>query len=503
MLLEYDILRHDQSNRIFPAPRGHPLQQRTCPYPHRSRRKYFYFDMFIRMVMKRFSVVLAFLLMVSPMVSPVGAQDKALAPTPPMGWNSWDAYGATINESQFRANTVVLAAQLKEFGWQYVVIDEGWYLQNPENVSMPEALRYTLNLRGQYEPAPNRFPSSASGSGFKPLSDVVHDDGLRFGIHIIRGIPKKTVLANTRIGKTYYRASAAADTSDTCSWNPDNFGVKANAAGQAWYDALMKQYASWGVDYIKVDCISHPYKSAEIRMIHRAIEQSGRPMVLSLSPGPTPLEHATEVAKNAQAWRISDDVWDHWDKDPEMPWSQSIKGQFPILAQWAEHVRPGSWPDADMLPIGQLRPNPGEGKPRNSRLTEDEQRTMITLWAIARSPLFIGGNLTQMDDALTSLLTNQAVIDMARYSTNSTMSTTDGDLVTWTSQSIKADKRYLAIFNLGDTPMHVDKTFAEYGYIDRAQYKVRDLWQRKELGALNSFQVDLPPHGSVVYSLHD
>jgi hypothetical protein len=482
MLLEYDILRHDQSNRIFPAPRGHPLEQRTSPGLRRAGRKYFVFDMFIRMVMQRFHVVLAFLLMVSP----VSAQDKALAPTPPMGWNSWDAYGPTVNESQFRANMVVLAAQLKEFGWQYVVIDEGWYLQNPENVSMPETLRYTLNPRGQYEPAPNRFPSAAS-SGFKPLSDAAHQDGLKFGIHILRGIPKKTVLANTRIGVTRYRASMAADTTDTCSWNPDNFGVKANLAGQAWYDALMKQYASWGVDYIKVDCISHPYKSAEIRMIHKAIEQSGRPMVLSLSPGPTPLEDAAEVAKNAQMWRISDDVWDHWDKDPENTWSQSVKGQFPILAQWAEHARPGSWPDADMLPLGQLRPNPGEGKPRASRLTEEEQRTMITLWAIARSPLFIGGNLTQMDDALKSLLTNQGVIDMARYSTNSTMSATDGDLVTWTSQSIKADKRYLAVFNLGDTPMRVAKTFAEFGYIDHAQYKVRDLWQRKELGVLNFF----------------
>ncbi len=437
------------------------------------------------------------------MISSAGAEDKALAPTPPMGWNSWDAYGLTVNESQFRANMVVLAAQLKEFGWQYVVVDEGWYLQNPENASMPQALRYTINLRGQYEPAPNRFPSSASGGGFKPISDAVHDDGLKFGLHIIRGIPKKTVFANSHIGTTRYRASAAADTTDVCSWNPDNFGVKANFAGQAWYDALIKQYASWGVDYLKVDCIANPYKSAEIRMIHKAIERSGRPIVLSLSPGPTSLEHATEVAKNAQLWRISNDVWDHWEKDPQKEWSQSVKGQFPVLADWAEHVRPGSWPDADMLPIGQLRPNPGDGKPRASKLTEDEQRTMISLWAVSRSPLFIGGNLTQMDDALKSLLTNPAILEMDQSSTNSNQNNAQADLVTWTSQSVKGDKRYLAVFNLSDAPMHIDKTLAEFGYIDRAQYKVRDLWQRRELGLLNSFQVDLPPHGSVVYCLHD
>ncbi len=237
-------------------------------------------------------------------VAQMGAEDK-LAATPPMGWNSWDSYGLTVNETQFRANMVVMAAQLKEFGWQYVVVDEGWYLENPELTAMPERLRYTVNARGQYEPAVNRFPSAKSGEGFKPLSDAVHENGLKFGIHILRGIPKQTVLGNVRIGKTKYRAGLAADTTDKCPWNPDNFGVKANAAGQAWYDALMKQYASWGVDYIKVDCIaSHPYKGAEIAMIHKAIGRSGRAMVLSLSPGPAALENAEEVGKNAQMWRI-------------------------------------------------------------------------------------------------------------------------------------------------------------------------------------------------------
>lgn len=198
--------------------------------------------MLIRMGMKRVCAAAVLLLAVLQ----VRGQEKTLAPTPPMGWNSWDSYGLTVNEAEFRANMVVMAAQLKEFGWQYVVVDEGWYLENPELATMPEALRYTINARGQYEPAANRFPTSEFGGGFKPLSDAVHKDGLKFGIHIIRGIPKKTVLADTRIGSMHVRASIAADTTDVCPWNPDNFGVKANAAGQAWYDALMKQYAGWG-----------------------------------------------------------------------------------------------------------------------------------------------------------------------------------------------------------------------------------------------------------------
>jgi hypothetical protein len=265
----------------------------------------------------------------------------------------------------------------------------------------------------------------------------------------------------------------------------------------------MKQYAGWGVDYIKVDCIaSHPYKEGEIRMIHKAIAKSGRAMVLSLSPGPTALENAEEVGKNAQLWRISDDVWDYWEKPTGKSWPQSVKGQFPVIASWSKYARAGTWPDADMLPIGMLVPTPGEGKPRASRLTEDEQRTMITLWAMARSPLFIGGNLTQMDDTMKSLLTNPGVIEVDQHSTGGHLLGQDGNVVAWVAVSENRSRNYLALFNVGDAPVHVDKTFAEYGFIDRAEYKVRDLWMRKELGALNAVTVDLPAHGSVMYSLH-
>jgi hypothetical protein len=438
----------------------------------------------------------------SMMILPVLAQDKGLAPTPPMGWNSWDSYGLTVTEAQFRANVEVLAAQLKEFGWQYVVVDEGWYLENPETADVPGNLRYTMNAKGQYEPAVNRFPSAKDGVGFKGLSDVVHGDGLKFGIHIIRGIPKKTVMANMRIGTTKFRAAAAAETTDVCPWNPDNFGVKDGAAGQAWYDALMKQYASWGVDYIKVDCIaSHPYRGDEIRMIHKAIGRSGREMVLSLSPGPTSLIHAEEVGKNAQMWRISNDVWDVWKSDKDFP--QSVMGQFTLLPVWAKYARAGNWPDADMLPMGQLRPAPGEGRARASRLTEDEQRTMVTLWAMARSPLFIGGNLTQMDDAMKVLLTNPGVIALDQHSVNGHPLEVDGDVVAWTAESTTDDARYLAVFNLGDTTVHIDKAFSQYGFVGRAEYRVRDVWQRKEMGLLNAFTVDLVPHGVVLLSLRE
>ncbi len=455
--------------------------------------------MFISMGMKPLR---AAVLVLSLVAASAAQQNPALAPTPPMGWNSWDSYGLTVTEEQFRQNMIVLSAQLKEFGWQYVVVDEGWYLTNPEDAATPENLDYTVNPHGQYEPAPNRFPSAKDGAGFKPLADAVHKEGLKFGIHIIRGIPKQTFMANARIGRTRFRAAAATDPTDVCPWNPDNFGVKPNLAGQAWYDALIQQYANWGVDYLKVDCIaSHPYKAAEIKMIHKAILRSGRPIVLSLSPGPTALANAAEVAANAQLWRISHDVWDHWD-DTSQPSenTQTVKGQFPLLASWAKYARPGNWPDADMLPIGELGPAPGDGKSRSTRLTEDEQRTMITLWCIARSPLFLGANLTGMDGFTKSLLTDPGVIAVDQNSINNQFAAQDGDVVAWTANSSTGPSAYLALFNLSDTPVHVDSAYASYG-LPNTIYTMRDIWQRKELGRHAGISVDLPAHGSILFEL--
>jgi hypothetical protein len=428
------------------------------------------------------------------------AQQKVLAPTPPMGWNSWDSYGLTVNESQFRANVDVLTKRLKGAGYQYAVVDEGWYLANPEDARKPETLQYRMDGNGRYEPALNRFTTAAGQAGFKPIADAVHSQGLRFGIHIIRGIPKKAVSGTLPIANSAFHAADAADTADTCPWNPDNFGVKDNAAGQAWYDSLMKQYASWGVDYIKVDCIaSHPYKGDEIRMIHRAIAKTGRPIVLSLSPGPAPLEQAVELGQNAQLWRISDDVWDLWQREPGKHFPQGVKNQFAVIASWAKYVRPGNWPDADMLPLGTLGPVPGNGKPRTTRLTHDEQRTMVTLWSIARSPLFFGGNLTKLDDWTAALITNPTVIAMDQRGHNQRLAAQDGDVIAWTTQV--NDRTFLAIFNVGDSPAAVKTGFAHYG-LAAGTYSARDVWDSKDLGHSAEINKSVAPHGVLLLQLH-
>ncbi|HEV2710482.1 MAG TPA: glycoside hydrolase family 27 protein [Edaphobacter sp.] len=438
--------------------------------------------------------------MLAALMQPSGvAQQKPLAPTPPMGWNSWDSYGLTVTEAQFRANVDALTRRLKSAGYQYAVIDEGWYLANPEDAAKPETLKYRIDANGRYEPALNRFATAKGNAGFKPVADYVHSQGLKFGIHIIRGITKKTVAANLPIADSGFHAVDAADTTDKCPWNPDNFGVKDNAAGQAWYDSLMKQYAGWGVDYIKVDCIaSHPYKGDEIRMIHRAIAKTGRPIVLSLSPGPALLEQAVELGQNAQVWRISDDVWDFWKKDEGKKFPQSVKDQFAVIASWAKYVKPGNWPDADMLPLGKLGPVPGDGKPRATRLTHDEQRTMVTLWSIARSPLFFGGNLTQLDDWTAALVTNPAVIAMDQQGHDQRLAGQDGNVIAWTSKA--GGKQYLALFNIGDSAATVKATFAKYG-LPSGKYSAKDVWGKKDLGSVAEVSATVAPHGVLLLEL--
>jgi alpha-galactosidase len=429
-------------------------------------------------------------------------QQKVLAPTPPMGWNSWDSYGLTIDETQFKANVDVMAKRLKAAGYQYAVVDEGWYLLNPQK-KKDETFAYRMDSNGRYKPALNRFASAKGDAGFRPVSDYVHAQGLKFGIHIIRGIPKEAVGTNVAIAGSSFHAQDAAVTSDTCPWNPDNFGVKDDAAGQAWYDSLMKQYAAWRVDYIKVDCIaSHPYKGDEIRMIHRAIVKTGRAMVLSLSPGPSPLEKAEELAANAQMWRICDDVWDLWTNDKA--WPLSLKSQFATIASWQKYVKPGTWPDADMLPVGTLGPVPGWGSPRKTRLTADEQRTLLTLWAIARSPLFVGANLTELDDWTAALLTNKDVIEMNQKGRNQRLVNREGDLVLWASDG-GTGQHFLALFNLGDSAMEIDRPYNTMG-MPKQQFKVREVWTGKVLDTSLgptawTIAVTIPPHGCVLLQL--
>lgn len=405
--------------------------------------------------------------------STASAPAQGPANTPPMGWNSWDAYGLTIDEADFKANTTVLAG-MKQYGWQYAVIDEGWYLQNPFGTDT-ESQKFVYDANGRLIPALNRFPDAANGVGLKPLADWVHTQGLKFGIHLIRGIPRASVRDNKPIAGSTFHGADAADTTDVCPWNQDNFGIRDNAAGQAWYDSMIGLYASWGVDYLKVDCISdRPYKGSEIRQLAAAIKKAGRPIVLSLSPGPTKLEHAAEVGKYAQLWRISDDHWDVWHKDSaagegsgEFPFG--LRDAFDRLAAWNPYVKPGNWPDEDMLPFGSLTPHPGWGEPRQSRYTQDEEQAEFTLWAISRSPLILGANLTKLDDFTRTLITSKDLIDFNQHAQEShpvkDLPPGFEHMRVWVaSKPGKPNPAYLiAFFNLDEKPVELQITLQQLG----------------------------------------
>jgi hypothetical protein len=442
--------------------------------------------------------------------TPTSAQSPA--PTPPMGWNSWDAYGFTIDEAEFRANAKVLAG-VKQFGWQYAVIDEGWYMENPLGDKL-ETRKYLLDGNGILIPVESRFPTAANGAGFKPLADWVHKQGLKFGIHIVRGIPRQAVKENLPIAGTKFHAADAADTTETCPWDDGNFGVADNAAGQAYYDSMLKLYAGWGLDYIKVDCVAdHPYRPTEIVQIAAAIKKTGRPIVLSLSPGPTQLEHATEVAEYAQMWRISDDHWDGWTfprkpSDGEFP--MGVRDEFDRLAKWAPYVKPGSWPDADMLPDGWLGPHPGWGEARQSRLTHDEQRTEFTLWAIARSPLIFGGNLTKLDDFSKSLISNQAILFMNQNVTYShpvdvaKLGAGFEDARGWRASIKEPGARnyaeYFGFFNLSDHPLTLRVSWTQLG-LEGKKHLAQNVWSEGGFKESKEVTVSLPAHGSTVYEI--
>jgi hypothetical protein len=430
---------------------------------------------------------------------------QPVAITPPMGWNSWDSYGLTIDESDYKANAAALAA-LKSYGWTYAVIDEGWYMDNPLGDKLANR-DYQLNGNGLLVPSLKRFPSTSGNVGFKPLADFVHAEGLKFGIHIVRGIPRQAVERNTPIEGSVYDAAEAADTADSCPWDDGNYGVRDNAAGQAYYDAMMRLYATWGVDFLKVDCIAdHPYKASEIRQIALAIKKSGRPIVLSLSPGPTQLKHAKEISRYAQMWRISDDIWDGWNFDRdgrEAAFPKGIVTAFDNLANWSAFTKPDHWPDADMLPFGALTPQPGWGEPRLSRLTNEEERTQFTLWAIARSPLILGANLTKLDDSTRRLITNKDVIAINQTAWDSIpvagLPAGFEPARVWHALAGPRDKpvQYLAFFNLAEQPVTLNASWEELGL--KGSHAARELWSGVALPVSNKISVTLPSHGSAVY----
>ncbi|WP_454293657.1 alpha-galactosidase [Salana multivorans] len=393
-------------------------------------------------------------------------------PRPPMGWNSWDCFGTTVTEAEVLTNAEILAARLLPLGWDTVVVDIDWSDPTARSHGYNAGAPLAIDDHGRLVPDPTRFPGAAEGKGFAPLARAVHDLGLRFGIHTMRGIPRIAVERDLPVLGTDLTASAVADPANACEWNPDMVGLRwhdpdpaVRDACQAYYDSTLALYASWGVDFIKADDMLWPYQSADVAAYARAIERSGRPIELSLSPGrDLSLARLDDLREHATMWRICDDLWDSW---------SDVEANFARFARWAPHASAHGWPDGDMLPLGRISVRAERGEPHDSHLTPAEQRTLLTLWCIARSPLMVGGHLPESSEETFELLSNPGVLALLHGSASREVFR-EGPLVLWTAEvpvdalpgAYRDDDaeslvggaglyRYVAAFNTGEEPLDV------------------------------------------------
>lgn len=418
---------------------------------------------------------------------------RSYAETPPKGWNSWDSFGASVTEEEVLGNAEVMAKSLKDYGWEYIVVDIQWYEPLADSCAYHPFTELHQDENSRLIPAENRFPSSRGGLGFKPLADAIHAMGLKFGIHIKRGIPRQAVHGNSPILGTQKTARDIADENSICPWNTDMYGVDASKEGaQAYYDSLISLYAAWEVDFLKVDDIAdsklYGTHTGEIELIRKAIDRCGRPMVLSLSPGPAPIGSGTFFQRHANMWRLTDDLWDNWNQLYDM---------FGRCGKWSAFVGAGTWPDCDMLPLGHTstRAVADGSEARMTRFTKDEQRSLMMLWSIFRSPLMFGGDLRKLDDWTRSLLTDPYLIDAHQNGCDAREVYRTDDLVIWVSASDA--RKYVACFNLSDNPVRLPESAGEW--LRKIGGDMHEVWTNRTVSLTDAEMAFIAPHGVVLY----
>lgn len=419
--------------------------------------------------------------------------NSKLAPTPPMGWNSWDCFGLDVTEQEVKQNAEFMAKNLKEFGWEYVVVDLGWYAPGVTTKNYKQKnIPLITDEYGRLIPVEERFPSSVNGKGFKPLADYVHSLGLKFGIHIMRGMPWIAAEKKKTIKGTNITCDAVAEENDQCLWYGSMYGIDCTKEGaQEYYDSLIELYTSWDVDFIKADDmgtwdgdgLNSPLRTDELEALAASIEKFGNRIVLSVSPGAAYIGNAYHLSRHAHMWRISCDFWDNWD---------ALKRQFPRCAAWSKRKIAGHWPDADMLPLGKIGIRGEVGKARNTNFTKDEQITLMTLWCIFRSPLMLGGDLPQTDEFTMKLITNKNALEVNQNSKNNRQIYADEKTIVWTAEHESNSKKYIAIFNISETDIKKEDIEAFLN----GTLPAYDIWNNKEI------QIDdeilIPPHGALL-----
>ena len=410
---------------------------------------------------------------------------------PPRGWNSWDSYGTAVTEAEVLANARFMAEHLLPYGWDTVVVDIQWYEPNARAGGYNDNAEVVLDDYGRPFPATNRFPSAADGRGFSALAETVHRLGLKFGLHIMRGIPKRAVERRLPVLATSASAADIADESAPCTWNTDNFGLDhSRPEAAAYYASLARLFADWGVDFVKADDMLWPYRRNDIEALSDALAGSGRDIALSLSPGvDVSTVHASHLRRHAAMWRVSNDLWDNW---------ADLFDQFQRMARWAPYSGAGGFADADMLPLGHIGIRAERGQDRMSLLTAAEQQTMMTLWAVSRSPLFVGGDLPTSTPETIALLTNAVVLDVNARGQNSREVLRETGYAVWTAEL--DGHAVVAVFAIDDQPLELVLPLSSVGLT--AGVAGSEAWSGAPAivhdGAL---AVDLPVHGSALFLL--
>jgi alpha-galactosidase len=397
-----------------------------------------------------------------------------LAQTPFMGWSTWSFDGSNPTEANIEAQANVEASKLARYGYNYVLLDDHYYL-NPGT---------TVDQYGRWVANPTQFPH-----GIAAVANYVHKLGLKFGIYLTPGIPLAAVNQNTPIQGTSYHARNIAF-KNRYENNYGGFGevmeyINYSAPGsQAFVNSWADEFASWGVDFLKMDAVTNA-NILDVRAWSIALRQSGRPIIFDLSNtlDPTSIDLWRQYAN---AWRIDGDVQCYATclSTQLVDWTY-VSTRFNDAPTWAPLARPGGWNDLDSL-------NVADGA--LDGITNDERQTYMTLWAIEAAPLYAGDDLIHMDSYGLSLLTNTEVIALDQQGKAAVpVSQSSGHQVWYVKNN---DGSYtVALFNLDDTSATITVNWRSLGFSGTAT--VRDLWSHTNLGLFSTnFSATLKTHAS-------
>ncbi|MFG2474787.1 alpha-galactosidase D [Streptomyces fagopyri] len=427
------------------------------------------------------------------------AATDAEAAKPYMGWSSWsmqsskypglnpDGDYSYLTEANVLKQTDALAAKLKKYGYDHVNIDAGWW--------MDKSWKTGFDQYGRQTPDPVRFPH-----GMKSVADHIHSKGLKAGIYLPVGL-EKGAYGDGKVPIWNAPGCTTADVvySDLRTTNGWDNAYKldfGNPCAQKYIDSQAQQFADWGYDFLKLDGVGPgSFKSgdnynnvADVAAWQKAIATAGRPIHLELSWS-LDIGHAADWKQYSNGWRIDTDVECYC--NTLVTWENSVNDRWDDAPAWSRKAGPGGWNDLDAIDVGN-----GE----MDGLTKAERQSYMTLWAINKSPLFTGDDLTKLDGYGVSLLTNKEVIAVDQNDSPVARPVTPvGDQQVWGTKN--SDGSYtVALFNLGDAPASVTADWASFGFTGNAS--VRDLWNKSNLGTYkNKITEALPAHGSRLFTV--